>query len=136
VIGVGFLDDVRRAKQAAEAQPDGMSRRERVARAMEELDESDQADFEARWLPAGGELPYVEVLDTPGSTEPRSRAIGWKPTVVEAYLAIVGLTPEDCFGIWPARASENGVTKMAVAYRDRPEYAAGRERFAEWQRGQ
>ncbi|HEX8123888.1 MAG TPA: hypothetical protein VF549_21745 [Solirubrobacteraceae bacterium] len=133
---MGFLDDVRRAKQAAEAQPEGLSRKERVARAMEELERDDLAEFEARWRPPGSELPYVEVLKTAGKNVPHGRDIGWRPTVVEAYLVIVGVRPEDCFGMWPSHLTDGGVGKMAIVYRDRPEYAAGRERFEEWRRGQ
>lgn len=134
---MGFLDDVRRAKQAAEAQPEGLSRRERVARAMEEIAVDDRAEFVATWLDDGHELPYVEVLDTAGRINPGgAEGTGWRPAAVEAYVAIVGLRPEDCFGMWPAKLTEGGVSRTAIAYRDRPEYAAGRERFAEWRAAQ
>ena len=57
-----------------------------------------------------------------------------------AYIAALGLRPEDVYGIvpqtWgPGGADQNGIFFYSVIYRDRPEYAAGRQRWAEHQGG-
>jgi hypothetical protein len=47
-----------------------------------------------------------------------------------AYIGHVGLRPEDVYGIYaPIRGRIQ--QSLTVIYRDRPEYAAGRERY--WQ---
>ena len=132
---MGFRDGVRRAREASADQPEGLSRRERRERAKEKLAAEDRAAFE-EWLAPDAERPYVEILDAVGqSTEPkRGDLTGWKPTVIEAYLGIVGVRPEDCLAVWPGRiGTEGDVHSLVVAYRDRPDYEAGRERFADWQ---
>lgn len=132
---MGFLDDVRRAKEAAAAQPEGLSGRERREAVKAALAGEDRAAFE-KWLAPDAERPYVAVLDTvgePGEPTPGDLT-GWKPTIAEAYLGIVGIRPEDCFGVWPGRISDSGgIHSLVVAYRDRAEYEAGRARFADWQ---
>jgi hypothetical protein len=125
---MGFMDDVRRMKAAAEAQPEGLSRKERVARAQEQLAAEDQHEFETQWAAPGWERPYIELFDVSGRTDIKAGRL----SPVEAYLAIVGLGPEDVFGVWPTRHGEGGIYELAVAYRDRPEYAQGRERYAAW----
>lgn len=129
---MGFRDDVRRLKEAKEAQPEGLNRKERRERIKETLASEDRAEFESL-LPEGFEAPYIDVVDTPGKIDPQDSTLaGWKPTAVEAYLSLVGLRPDDCFGIWPVRLGEGALHRVAIAYRDRPEYAEGRERFARW----
>lgn len=69
----------------------------------------------------GVELPRVDYI-------PKSREYGTAtPT---AYIATVGLLPEDVFGILPVN-SESAAQGFEFVYRDRPEYARGR---AAWHR--
>jgi hypothetical protein len=62
--------------------------------------------------------------------------------LVEEYLAIVGLRAEDVVGIYPVavgtrgrvgdvKGEETSLT-LCIAYRDRPEYQAGRDRHREY----
>ena len=129
---MGFLDDVRRAKQAAKSQPEGLSKKERIERAKEQLAAEDREAYEDRWLAPGAERPYIELIDVVGRAGSRAGDFGWRPWPVEAYLMVVGLHPEDCFGVWPTRSGETGVYEVAIAYRERPEYAAGRQRYEQW----
>ncbi len=132
---MGFLDDVRRIKQAAEAQPEGLSSKEKIARAREELAAGERQAFATDWASPGWEPPYVELLDVTGGTKTDEADLKWKPSAPEAYLAICGLRPEDVYGFWPTNVGDSGaIFELAIAYRDRPEYARGRERFAEWAR--
>jgi hypothetical protein len=62
--------------------------------------------------------------------------------LVEEYVAIVGLRPEDVFGIHPVVVGrrgrvgdlkgENTSLSLCIAYRDRPEYERGRDRHREY----
>jgi len=132
---MGFLDDMRKLKQAAEEQPEGLSSKERIERAKQQLAGDARHGFESDWMAPGAEWPYVEYLS--GKRLGKADAdLEWRPSVVEAYLTIVGLRPDDTFGIWTADAGETGVHEMAIGYRDRPEYARGRERFAAWRDAQ
>ena len=82
----------------------------------------------------GAERPFVEEL-------PESPA-GQSTDLVEEYVAIVGLRPEDVFGIYPVTlgrrgragdlAGEDTVLTLSIAYRDRPEYESGRRRHREY----
>ena len=133
---MGFLDDMRKLKQAAEAQPEGLSRDEKIARAKEQLAGDARAAFETDWAAPGSEEPFVEILRGHHLTRRNETDFEWKPSIVEAYLRIVGLRPEDCYGVWATDTNESGVSEVAVGYRDRPEYARGRERFAAWRDAQ
>lgn len=129
---MGFLDDVRKLKQAAEEQPEGLTSKEKIERAKQQLAGDARHGFESQWMAPGAEWPYVEYLSGKRLGKADHADFEWGPSVVEAYLAIVGLKPEDCFGIWTTNSGENGVYEMAIGYRDRPEYARGRERYAAW----
>ena len=53
----------------------------------------------------------------------------YRSSTLAAYIAIVGLQPEDVYGIVPQH--NNDVTVgFEVLYRDRPEYEAGRQAWA------
>lgn len=126
---MGFLDDMRRVKKAAEEQPEGLSSKERIARAQEQLAADDQQAFRSEWAVPGWEWPYVEAIDATGVGSDMT----WRPPPVVAYLAIVGIRPEDTFAVWPTNIGDSGaIFELTIAYRDRPEYASGRERYAAW----
>ena len=77
-------------------------------------------------LPEGAELPYVERFR--GSAFDAARG----EHTVAAYIAIVGVRPEDSYGFFPRFGQQTNLTfPMVFAYRDRPEYEEGRRRFAE-----
>ncbi len=133
---MGFLDDMRKLKQAAEAQPEGLSSTERIERAREQLAGEAKDAFVREWVAGGFEPPYFDILT--GSNLAKAEGdVEWRPSIVEAYVSILGLRPEHCYGIWPTHVGDTGaVYEMAIAYRDRPEYAAGRARYAAWRAAQ
>ena len=81
---------------------------------------------------AGGASIFVHGLQWPGTW----RLDGWRPaqSAFATYASDLGLRPEDVYGWFPERWDDQGDTTSwsgwYLAYRDRPEYAAGRERFA------
>lgn len=54
------------------------------------------------------------------------------PELAEAYVAMVGIQPEDMFGIYPVQVSEGSdIVEIAIAYRDQPGYEGSRRQFFE-----
>jgi hypothetical protein len=122
---MGFLDDARRMKEAALALPPEMSRGDRIRRA-ERIVAAEREEEKRQKLAPGAEFPYVERLD-------RGDGKAWDldpPELAEAYVAMVGIQPEDMFGIYPTRVTEGSdIAEIAIAYRDRPGYEDARRRF-------
>src|SRR3712207_6071875 len=85
---MGFLDDVRRMKAAAEAQPEGLSTQERIERAKEQLAGDARHAFATDWMAPGAEPPYIEYLAGKRLTKADHADFEWRPSVVEAYIAI------------------------------------------------
>lgn len=78
----------------------------------------------------------TEALDaqlSPDAPRPRTDTIRLSPrhhaATVAAYIGIVGLRPEDVYGIIP-RHSNDVTIGYEIVYRDRPEYEAGRQAWA------
>ena len=121
---MGFLSDVKKMREAVEAQPPDLSHKERTRRAEQALADEEQHELESKFAP-GAEPVHIEVLDT---RKVRASGIG---DVVNAYIGMLGLRPEDTYGVWPSRlgGGADQIKAVAVAHRDKPEYEAGRERF-------
>jgi hypothetical protein len=57
----------------------------------------------------------------------------WKKDLdafVKSYIGILGLQPEDTFGIYTEPAWES-IGPLSIVYRDRPEYEHRRRRYRE-----
>ena len=52
-----------------------------------------------------------------------------RSATIAAYIGIVGLQPEDVYGIVPQQNNDITVA-YDIVYRDRPEYEAGRQAWA------
>jgi hypothetical protein len=122
---MGFLDDARRAKEVALGLPGEMSNADRIQEAQRVV-AAERDDEKRRRLAPDAVYPYVERLH-------RRDCKGWDlepPELAEAYVAMVGIQPEDMFGIYPVMVSEgSGILEIAVAYRDRPSYEDARRQF-------
>jgi len=80
--------------------------------------------------------PTVHVEELPSAPAAQTTDL------VEEYVAIVGLSPEDVFGVYPivlGRIGRVGELKgedthltLCIAYRDRPEYESARARYREY----
>jgi hypothetical protein len=68
-----------------------------------------------------------------GAAIPRRDTIPLSPrfthSTVEAYIATVGLAPEDVFAVIPELSNDVAIA-FTFIYRDRPEYEEGRSRWA------
>ena len=118
--------------------PPGAGKLERIQASLALERESkiaDRAENRRRAVEAlapGADIPFVDYLrhkDGKGlGLDHRSVDI-----LSEVYVAVVGIRPEDMFGIYPQAVSSEHqhVTEMAIAYRDNSEYRTRRERF--WQ---
>ena len=53
----------------------------------------------------------------------------FRGATVPAYLATLGLVPEDVYAVIPQHSNDVAVA-FSFVYRDRPEYEAGRARWA------
>jgi len=71
-------------------------------------------------LPAGTPVARKDVV---------SISARFRNSTVEAYLAIVGLAPEDVYAVIPEQSNDVNIAFIFV-YRDRPEYEEGRARWA------
>ncbi|MBK8295172.1 MAG: hypothetical protein IPK93_10510 [Solirubrobacterales bacterium] len=71
-------------------------------------------------LPAGTPIARKDVIPI---------SARFKHSTVEAYLAIVGLSPEDVYAVIPEQSNDVNVA-FTFVYRDRPEYEEGRARWA------
>lgn len=71
-------------------------------------------------LPPGA--PRVRIDQLPVSS-------GMQSTTLELYIGTVGLQPEDVYGLIP-RLNGSFTIGYEIVYRDRPEYEAGRNRWA------
>lgn len=123
---MGFFDRVAASLAEAEAK----KRQEAVVR-MTALQER-----LGQWT---GESPlpfYLDVFDSKpvmGIQEGHDHSVALDEFVV-AYIRVVGLRPEHTFGIYPEWSGVDSTTFSGVrfAYADRPEYEAGRARFADF----
>lgn len=116
---MGFRDDIRLAKEIQRANPHLSSREIQDLLAVEKQKFSDGEH--AQYFASTEIEPYVETLD------PKT----WKRTGLDAavknYIRIVGLQPEDVFGMYGDQDGER--SSLRIVYRDRPEYREGRRRF-------
>jgi hypothetical protein len=121
---MGMLDEARRLKKAAEAQRGDLSKKERIERAKDAIAEEDREKLESQFA-EGAERVHVELIKT-------TKVPGDKlPALVTTYIGVLGLRPEETYGVWPTDInSETGVIRrLAIAHREQPEHAAARERF-------
>ncbi|HKV19119.1 MAG TPA: hypothetical protein VJR50_08795 [Mycobacterium sp.] len=116
---MGFRDDIRRLKDIQRANPQMSSREIQSALEAEKQEASDNRYADA--FAATNVDPYVE------SFEPKVWKSGGLIALVKNYIRIVGLQPEDVFGMFSEPDGERG--PLMIVYRDRPEYAEGRRRF-------
>ncbi len=70
-------------------------------------------------LPEGTPIPRKDVIPV---------SARFKNSTVEAYLAIVGLSPEDVYAVIPEQSNDVNIAFIFI-YRDRPEYEEGRARW-------
>lgn len=116
---MAFRDDIRLLKEIQRANPTLSSREIQDLLAVEKQKASD-SEYAQYFAPTEIE-PYVETLD------PKT----WKRTGLDAavknYIRIVGLQPEDVFGLYGDQDGER--SSLRIVYRDRPEYREGRRRF-------
>jgi hypothetical protein len=130
---MGFLDDVRRAKDAADAQPPGLSRKERMKAAKAELaDEKMRKTAEELSLDFGD--LHIEIFERRAadtgegviSNEKREQhMLSWMTT----YIREIDLSPEDTYGVLPLRLREGFPPKIGLVHRDTPAYAKARESY-------
>ena len=78
------------------------------------------ADVVATQLPPGA--PRVQIDMLPVSS-------GMQSSTLQLYIGTVALQPEDVYGVIP-RLNGSFTVGYQIVYRDRPEYEAGRERWA------
>lgn len=71
-------------------------------------------------LPPDAPRVHIDALPVAG---------GMQSSTLTLYIGIVGLQPEDVYGVIP-RLNGSFTIGYEIVYRDRPEYAAGRERWA------
>ena len=71
-------------------------------------------------LPPGAPRAFVDLVPLKG--RPEEVMIAW-------YIGVVGLRPEDVYGILPIQSSDITVA-LKIVYLDKPEYAAARARLA------
>ena len=116
---MGFRDDIRMITEIQRANPQ-MSSRELQDALEAAKQEASDSEFAEHFPPTSVE-PYVETLDRKS----------WKRTGLDAlvknYIRIVGLQPEDVFGMYGDQDGER--SSLRIVYRDRPEYLQGRRRF-------
>jgi hypothetical protein len=116
---MGFRDDIRRIKEIQRENPHMSSREIQDTLAGEKQHASDNRHADV--FAAANVDPYVQSFHSGD----------WKRSgftaLVKDYIRIVGLQPEDVFGIFSEPGSERG--PLLIVYRDRPEYADGRRRF-------
>jgi hypothetical protein len=116
---VGFRDDLRRLKEIHQANPH-LSRRE-LQEMLESEKEQARGEQYADYFAPAAIRPYIEVVP------PKV----WKNDLdafVRTYIAIVGLQPEDTFGIYTEPSGES-IGALRIVYRDRPEYQHRRTRY-------
>jgi hypothetical protein len=123
---MGFRDDVRRLKELHQANPD-LSRRE-LTELLEAEKQQTRVERYSDYFAPAAIRPYIEVVP------PKV----WKEDLdafVRTYIGIVGLQPEDTFGIYTEPAGES-IGALSIVYRDRPEYEHRRRRYREAVLGQ
>lgn len=116
---MGFRDDIRRLKEIQQAHPE-MSSKE--IQNLYEVDKQNALDNQhAEHFAETSIEPYVETLD------PKTWKRSGIDATVKSYIRVVGLQPEDVFGMFGDQDGER--SSLRIVYRDRPEYRAGRRRF-------
>jgi hypothetical protein len=116
---VGSRDDLRRLKEIHQANPH-LSRRE-LQEMLESEKEQARGEQYADYFAPAAIRPYIEVVP------PKV----WKNDLdafVRTYIGIVGLQPEDTFGIYTEPSGES-IGALSIVYRDRPEYQHRRTRY-------
>lgn len=111
---MGFRDDIRRLKEIHQGNPH-LSRHE-----LQQILEAEKREARSDDFAPNAVKPYIEVVP------PKV----WKADInafVANYIGIVGVQPEDMFGIYTEYGENNG--PLSIVYRDRPEYEDGRRRY-------
>lgn len=116
---MGFLDDARRLKDIQRANPDLSSREIQDLLEVEKRQASD-TQYAQHFAPTAAD-PYVESLDR------KAWKRGGLDALVKNYIRIVGIQPEDMFGMFGKPDGLHG--PLRIVYRDRTEYREGRRRF-------
>jgi hypothetical protein len=116
---VGFLDDARRLRELKEANPDIPIRELQIVLDAEKHGAA-AAKFDDQFA-AAAVVPYIEVV--PAKLYKKDLN-----AFVKTYIGIVGLLPEDMFGIYTQPYGESA-GPLSIVYRDRPEYSEGRRRY-------
>ena len=116
---MGFRDDIRRLKELQQANPDRSSRE-----LQQMLDSEKQAATDSEYTDHFAPTAVETYVDT---VTPKKRAGSGLDAMVKNYIRIVGLAPEDVFGMYGDQDGERSTLRFV--YRDRPEYQEGRRRF-------
>lgn len=116
---MGFRADLQRLVELKRANP-GLSHDEVQRMLSLEKQEAHAIKFEAQFA-ANAVSPYVEVVPYKVFKKDIN-------AFTKAYIQIVGLQPEDMFGIYTAPESE-GRGDLSIVYRDRAEYDEGRRHY-------
>ena len=118
---MGFRDDIRRLAELQQANP-GRSSRELQQMLEAEKQVADDSEYTQYFAPSAVET-YVDTVGPKRS----NRSGAGLDAMVKNYIRIVGLAPEDVFGMYGDQDGEQSTLRFA--YRDRPEYQEGRRRF-------
>ena len=119
VAAMGLRDDIRRLKELQQAHP-GRSSGELQQMLDAEKHVAKDSEYTQYFAPTAVEA-YVETI------EPKTWKRSGLDAMVKNYIRIVGLAPEDVFGMYGDQDGERSTLRFV--YRDRSEYQEGRRRF-------
>ncbi len=121
VAAMGFRDDIRRLTELQQANPDRSSR-ELQQMLEDEKEAAKDIEYTQHFAPTAVET-YVDTV----APKNWKRSGPGLDAMVKNYIRIVGLAPEDVFGMYGDQDGERSTLRFV--YRDRPEYQEGRRRF-------
>lgn len=121
VAAMGFRDDVRRLTALQQANPDRSSRE-----LQQMLEDEKQAATDSEYTQYFAPSAVGTYVDTVAPKNWKRCGSGLD-AMVKNYIRIVGLAPEDVFGMYGDQDGERSTLRFV--YRDRPEYQEGRRRF-------
>ena len=118
---MGFRDDIRRLTELQQANPDRSSRE-----LQQMLDDEKQVANDSEYTQYFAPTAVETYVDTVAPKNWKRSGPGLD-AMVKNYIRIVGLAPEDVFGMYGDQDGERSTLRFV--YRDRPEYQEGRRRF-------
>lgn len=121
VAAMGFRDDIRRLTELQQGNPDRSSRE-----LQQMLEAEKQAVEDIEFAPHFAPTAVETYVDTVAPRKGKRSGTGLD-AMVKNYIRIVGLAPEDVFGMYGDQDGEQSTLRFV--YRDRPEYQEGRRRF-------